>query len=53
MSDDIKCVRCKSDNIIISNIDGYECDDCNAWFDIGDDGEIIFAYDHLPGIIMV
>jgi len=49
MSGEIKCYRCDSEDIAISCVDGYVCQDCNCWFDVEDEsGEIIYAYDHLP-----
>lgn len=45
------CIRCKSENVTISHVDGYVCLDCNAWFDVDDDGDLVFAYDHLPSEI--
>lgn len=47
------CVRCDSTDISISNIDGYVCEKCGAWFDVdSEDGSILFAYDHLPESIL-
>ncbi len=40
-----RCPRCGSGDTIISNIDGYECDNCGCWFDRGELGELIYAYD--------
>ena len=50
MSD--KCPRCQNEDPTISSIDGYECDDCGCWFDRDEDGDLIFAYDHLPEIVL-
>lgn len=43
-----ECPRCHDDDITISSIDGYTCDRCGAWWDADDDGNLIWAYDHLP-----
>ena len=47
-----KCVRCNSDDVSISNVDGLRCLKCGAWFDVDEDThEILWAFDHLPRMI--
>lgn len=43
-----KCPRCGSTDLIICNDEGYECEECGAWFDTDDDGDLIFVYDSHP-----
>ena len=43
------CPRCESDNVAISNIEGYECIDCGCWFDVNEEtGRVEWSYDHCP-----
>jgi len=44
----VKCPRCKSKNIFIDDIDGYQCKECRAWFDYDDDGSLAWGWDHRP-----
>lgn len=45
-----ECPRCgaQESDLSISDIDGYVCENCDAWFDLDVEGEVIFAYDHQP-----
>ena len=43
-----ECPKCSSSDLIIDNVDGMECADCGCWFDVDDDGNVIWAYDNKP-----
>ncbi|RPH75956.1 hypothetical protein EHM76_00310 [bacterium] len=44
-----KCGNTDTNEVAVSNIDGYECMKCGCWFDRDEtDGSVRFAYESHP-----
>lgn len=42
------CPHCESTDIAFDNVDGFECLDCGYWFDVDENGNLLWVHKSRP-----